>query len=332
MAKLELTLAHSLNERSRPILEKKIAPAGIDFRPSVMSPPDIFYRQLHGQEFDVSEMSMSSLLIALDRGDRNWVGLPIFTTRHFFQTWAWVRADAGIDKPEDLKGKRVGVPEYQQTAALWTRGILQHEFGVAPTDMDWYMERTEEMSHGGATGGFKPPAGLKFQYIPADKSIGSMMMNDELDATMLYITGSNMVDRSRIEFQGNPKVRKLFPDGEAESRRYFRKTGIFPINHGMVVRRSVYEQHPWVALNIFNAYRQAKEQWLSELQAQASTHVDLGLVPDGTSAGLRQDPYPYGVRSNRELLETLADYSYEQGLTSRRLQLDEIFVPNTMDL
>src|SRR5919202_4092746 len=118
MSNLELTLAMSMNPRSRPILEGTVRPDGIVFRSTVASPPDIFYRQLHHQEFDVSEMSMSSLLMVLASGNRDWVALPIFTTRHFFQNWAWVRADAGIERPEDLKGKRVGVPEYQQTAAL----------------------------------------------------------------------------------------------------------------------------------------------------------------------------------------------------------------------
>jgi 4,5-dihydroxyphthalate decarboxylase len=292
MAKLELTLAMSMNPRSRAIIEGSIKPDGIVFRSTIASPPDIFYRQLHNQEFDVSEMSMSSLLMVLASGNTDWGGLPIFTTRHFFQNWAWVRADAGISRPEDLKGKRVGVPEYQQTAALWSRGILQHEFGVAPRDMEWYMERDEQRSHGGAVG-FKPPADIKFQYIPADKSIGSMMMNDELDATLLYIsTGPNLVDRSTISFQNNPKVRPLFPNRNAESQRYFKKTGIFPMNHGIVVRRSIYEKHPWVALNIFNAYRLAKEQVLARTRELASTHVDLGLVPEGTAQGLQVDPYP----------------------------------------
>jgi 4,5-dihydroxyphthalate decarboxylase len=277
-------------------------------------------------------MSMSSLLITIANGNRDWVGLPVFTQRHFFQTWAWVRTDAGIHQPQDLRGKRVGVPEYQQTAALWTRGILEHDFGVAPHDMDWYMERSVERSHGTATG-FQPPEGVRFQYITADKSIGSMMMNGELDATLLYIGRSTMVDRSTVAFDDdNPKVRRLFPDVDAEGQRYFRNTGIFPINHGMVLRRSLYERHPWLALNIFNAFRLAKEQVGSRTRQLVATHLDLGLLPPGSAEALHVDLYPYGVRSSRKTLETLAAYSAEQGLTPRKVDLEEVFAPSTLDL
>jgi 4,5-dihydroxyphthalate decarboxylase len=332
MARLELTLAMTSNPRSAPVLSGATQADGVTFRSTVASAPDIFWRQLHDQEFDVSEMSMSSLLITVAKGNRDWVGLPIFTQRHFFQTWAWVRTDAGINTPQDLKGKRVGVPEYQQTAALWTRGILEHDFGVAPRDMDWYMERSVERSHGAATG-FEPPEGVRFQYIPAAKSIGSMMMNGELDATLLYIGRSTMVDRSTVAFDDtNPKVRRLFPDSDAEGQRYFRNTGIFPINHGMVLRRSLYERHPWLALNVFNAFRLAKERVGARTRELVATHLDLGLLPAGSAAALQVDPYPYGVRSSRKTLETLAAYSAEQGLTPRQLDLEEVFAPSTLDL
>jgi 4,5-dihydroxyphthalate decarboxylase len=331
MARLELTLAMTSNFRSDPVLRGVVQPDGTTFRSTVASAPDIFWRQLHDQEFDVSEMSMSSLLMAIGNGNRDWVALPIFPQRHFFQTWAWVRTDAGIDQLSDLRGKRVGVPEYQQTAALWTRGILEHEFGVKPSDIDWYMERSADRSHGAATG-FQPPAGVRFQYISADKSIGSMMMSGELDATLLYINRPTMVDRSSVDFEGNPQVRPLFPDRAAEIKRYFDSTGIFPINHGMVLRRSLYEQHPWLPLNIFNAFRQAKEQVAAQTMQLAKTHLDLGLLPKGSARALRTDLYPYGVRSNRKTLETLADYSVEQGLTSRRVALEDVFAPSTMDL
>ena len=331
MATLELTLAMTRNPRSQPVLDGTVRPDAVRFRSTVASAPDIFFRQLHDQEFDVSEMSMSSLLITVARGNGDWIGLPIFPQRHFFQTWAWVREGRGIDKPEDLRGKRVGVPEYQQTAALWTRGILEHEFGVSPRDMEWHMERSADRSHGTATG-FQPPEGVRFQYIPADKSIGSMLMDGELDATLLYISRPSLVDRSTVEFDNNPKVRRLFPDTAAESQRYFSKTGIFPINHGVVVRRSLYERHPWLALNIFNAFRLAKEQVAARMRSLASTHVELGLLDAAAARALRTDVYPYGVRSNRKALETLVEYSHEQGLTPRNIALEEVFAPSTMDL
>jgi 4,5-dihydroxyphthalate decarboxylase len=331
MAKLQLSLIMGANDRSRPVLDGAVSPDGIDLTCTVAHPSEIFWRQLHFQEFDVSEMSLSSLLMAMASGNRDWIGLPIFTSRRFFHTGAWVRTDSGIDQPADLKGKRVGVPEYQQTAALWSRGVLKHEFGVEAEDMEWWMERTEERSHGGATG-FRPPASIRFNRIGADQSIGTMLTDGSLDATLLYITDNNLVDRSRITLEGNPKFRLLFPNPAAEGQRYFEKTGIFPINHGMVVRRSLYEQHPWVALNIFNAFRLARERVAARMREMVSTHVELGLLGPDARKSLSVDPYPYGVRSNQKVLETVADYSFEQGLTPRRMQLDEVFAPSTLDL
>ena len=331
VARLELTLAMTSNPRTDPVLSGAIQPDGVKFRSTVAAASDIFWRQLHAQEFDVSEMSLSSLLIVIARGNRDWVGLPIFSQRHFFQTWAWVRADAGIQSPSDLKGKRIGVPEYQQTAALWSRAILEHDFGVKPSDMEWYMERTAERSHGAATG-FEPPRGVRFQYITNDKTIGSMMMDGELDATVMYNGRPTLVDRSTISFECNTRVQPLFPDKSAEAQRYFGKTGIFPINHGMVFRRSLYEQHPWLALNIFNAFREAKERVAAEMRQRAETHTELGMLPAGSADALKTDLYPYGVKSNRKTLEALAAYSVEQELTPRKVKLEEVFAPSTLDL
>jgi 4,5-dihydroxyphthalate decarboxylase len=331
MANLQLSLIMGANDRSRPVLDGTVKPDGIDLISTTAHPSEIFWRQLHFKEFDVSEMSLSSLLMAMAIGNRDWVGLPIFTSRRFFHTGAWVRTDSGIDKPEDLKGKRVGVPEYQQTAALWSRGVLKHEFGVEPQDLDWWMERTEERSHGGATG-FQPPAGVRFNRIPGDQNIGTMLMDGKLDATLLYIADNNLVDRSRITLEGNPKFRLLFPNPTAEGERYFKKTSIFPINHGMVVRREIYEKHPWVALNLFNAFRAAKERTNARMRELVATHVELGLLGPDANKALAVDAYPYGVKSNLKVLETVAEYSHEQGLTPRRMQLEEIFAPSTMDL
>jgi 4,5-dihydroxyphthalate decarboxylase len=331
MANLQLSLIMGANDRSRPVLDGTVNPDGIDLTCTVAHPSEIFWRQLHFKEFDVSEMSLSSLLMAVAGGNRDWVGMPIFTSRRFFHTGIWVRTDRGIDKPEDLKGKKVGVPEYQQTAALWSRGVLKHEFGVDPMDIEWWMERTEERSHGGATG-FTPPPGLKFNRIPGTESIGTMLTEGKLDATLLYLTDNNLVDRSRITLEGNSQFRLLFPDPAGEGKRYFNKTGIYPINHGMVVRREIYEQHPWVALNIFNAFRRARDLGSARLRELASTHFELGLLDGDARKALAVDPYPYGVKSNQKVLETVAAYSHEQGLTPRVMPLDEIFAPSTMDL
>src|SRR5690349_4899943 len=153
--RLQLSIAMTLNPRTRPIFDGTVKPDGIDLIPTALHPSEMFWRQLKFAEFDVSELSFSSLSMAKSRGDERFVGLPIFTTRHFFQNWILVRKRARIETPADMKGKRVGVPEYQQTAAVWSRGILEHEWGVAPKDMEFWMERAPAQSHGGATG-FKP--------------------------------------------------------------------------------------------------------------------------------------------------------------------------------
>jgi 4,5-dihydroxyphthalate decarboxylase len=319
------------NERSQPVIDGSFAIDGVDLAVTVAHPSEIFWRQLAFQEFDISEMSLSSLLIVTARGDSPWVGLPIFTSRRFFHTGVLVRKSAGITAPADLRGKRVGVPEYQQTAALWARGVLQHEFDVHPTQMNWFMERTEDRSHGGATG-FTPPLGVTLQYIPAEKSIGTMMVAGELDATLLYITDRNLVDRSRVDLDGHPDIATLFPDPFAEGARYYQKTGIFPINHGMVVRRSLVEKYPWLPLNIYRTFQAAKDSVAARARQLAEPYFQLGLLPAEGRRAMATDPFPYGIKANRETLETIARYSHEQGLTPRVVPLDEVFAASTMDV
>ena len=331
MPNLQLSLIMSSNDRSRPVIDGEVTADGIDLIPTVAHPSEMFWRQLHFAEFDISEMSMSSLLMAIAHGDTRWVGVPVFTSRRFFHTGVLVRTDAGIEGPKDLRGKRVGVPEYQQTAALWSRGALEHEFGVSPTEMEWHMERGEERSHGGATG-FQAPPGVRIERIPREKNIGTMMASGELDATLLYLTDPNLVDRSRIDLSRHPQVRPLFPDALTEGIRYYRKTNIFPINHCVVVKRSVLEQHPWVALNLYRAFDAAKQRVIARARELSDVYFQLGLLPGDARSALAEDPYPYGVRTSRQTLETIALYSHEQGLTPRVLSLEEVFSPSTLDL
>jgi len=332
MADLQLSLMMGANPRSLPVLDGIVKPEGIDLVCTKGHPSEIFWRQLKFAEFDVSEMSMSSYLMALAGGNRDWVGIPVFSARRFFHVGIWIRNDRGIERPEDLKGKRVGVPEYQQTAALWTRGALEHEWGVKAQDIgEWFMERTEAVSHGGATG-FKPPAGVKLTHMSADTNIGEMLLKGELDATILYIVDNNLVDRSKARLEDSPKMRLLFPDQVGEAHRYYQKTKIWPINHAMVVRRSIAEKHPWVVLNIFNAFQRAKELYLKELRELAAGHLEVGLLPPESRKALSEDPYPYGVKANRLVLETIAQYSHEQRLTPRQIPLEEVFAEPTLDL
>ena len=197
--KLQLSIALASNPRTWPILDGRVQPDGIDLIPTVLHPSEMFWRQLKFADFDVSEMSFSSLMMAVAGGDDRWVGLPIFTTRKFFHTEILVRKESEIKTPADLNGRRVGVPEYQQTAALWTRGILQHEFGVPQQDMQHWMERVPTHSHA-ASVGFKAPPGVTINPIPPEKNIGSMMLAGELDEQ-----AKRKTEQGR-KFRGHPGI------------------------------------------------------------------------------------------------------------------------------
>lgn len=327
---ISLSIAMASNPRTWPILDGRVKPDGIALIPSVVHPSELFWRQLRFADFDVSEMSFSSLMMATSKGDDRWVGLPIFTTRKFFHAEILVRKDSGIEKPSDLKKRRVGVPEYQQTAALWTRGVLEHEFGVSPKDMQFWMERNPSHSHRGAIG-FTPPPGVTIHQIPPEKNIGSMMLSGEIEAVIHYIVNPNLVDRSTADLWNHPAVRPLFPDPVAEGIRYYRKTGIFPINHGMVIRREIAQKHPWVVLNLYKAFERVGEIANRERLEHVAYYFATGLLPNEARGSLTAPLVQHGIRANRDVLETAARYSLEQGLTPRQLALEEIFAANAME-
>ena len=306
---IDLHTSLTRNERTRPLIEHTVEPAGIRLEITVLRPPEMFLRQLKFAEFDLSEMSLSSLIIATSQGPTEWVALPVFTVRRFFHTEILVRAGGGIELPADLRGKRVGVAEYQQTAALWSRGILKDEFGVDPRDIEWFMERTPEQSHGGATS-FSPPAGVKLHYIPPETNIGDMIVAGELDATLVYIARGTAIDRSNVDLKSRSDVNPLFPDARSEARRYYAKTGIYPINHTVVVRRSLLERYPHIAQSLYAAFVEAKARAVEERD---------------------ETPAPYGIKESRRVLETIARYSFDQGLTNRIVGLDEVFAASTLD-
>jgi 4,5-dihydroxyphthalate decarboxylase len=290
----------------------------------------MFWRQLRFAEFDVSEMSMSSLIISASRGDTRWVAIPVFTMRKFFHTSIIVRTDAGIAAPADLRGKRIGVPEYQQTWAIWSRGVLQHEFGVHARDIEWFMERNPDKSHGGATG-FRAPAGVRVNQIPPTNDMGEMLLRGELDGALHYLVDKNLVDRSRADVSG--VTRYLFPDPAAEGRRFYAKTGLFPINHTVVMRRTLLESHPWVALNLYSAFVAAKAEIARMGGAYLQWYFDAGLLDGGVKRMFADnDPLAYGFKACRPVLETITQYVHEQGLSARRVALEEIFAPSTLDV
>lgn len=328
MANLNLQLAITDNPRTRPIIDGRVTVDGVDFTKTVLGPAEMFWRQLNKAEFDVSELSMSELMIIRSRDDQRFVGLPIFTTRRFYHTGIYVRKDAKIDKPADLKGKRIGVPEYIQTSALWTRGVLDSEFGVATQDLTYFMERLPNRSHAGAIG-FDLPKWV--QRIPADKSIGSMLVAGEIDAAMSYNRHSDVIDRSTVDLDNHPDIKPLFADNAAECARYYKKTGTYPINHGMVVKRELAERNPWVVVNLLKAFTAANDIANRERIEHVAYHLETGRVPAQYRAALAAPLIAHGLKANRATLETAASYSVEQGLTPRLLKLDELFAGSSLD-
>lgn len=328
---LELSAALGDHARARPLIDGSVTPAGIRLLGTTLGGSETFWRQLKFAEFDVSEMSMSSLLILTAHGASPWVAIPVFTRVFHYTRGGWVRTDRGIEGPSDLRGKRLGVPEYQQTAALWARGILKEHFGVDPAEIEWYMERPPEMSHGGATS-FVPPPGIRLQYIPRETSMGEMIADGTLDGALLYAPLDNLVDRSRVDLRRHPMVRRLYPDPAAEARRYYGATGIFPINHTVVVRRSVLEAHPWVARSLYDAFLEVKQRLRKERDAQIEPWFATGLIGEREREALENDPFAYGISATRHVLETITRYSHDQGLTGRVVALDELFDPSTLDL
>jgi 4,5-dihydroxyphthalate decarboxylase len=336
MAKLKLSFISALNERVQPLMDGTIEPEGVELIPTYSDPSETFWRQLKFQEFEISEMSLSSYLIARSRG-MDMVAIPVFPARRFMHAELSYHVDSGIRQPGDLVGKRIGVGEYQQTASLWVRGILEHDFEVSQYKVHWYMERTEELSHGGATG-FTPPEGISFHRIPSDKSLASMLVNHEIDVasvTRAFSREPNIIDRStHIRAQGGDwsKVKPLFPDRIAEATRFVKQHGYVPANHAYVIRGDVARQYPWLAFNLYKAFLSAKQLYQDRLAESLPSGLFFGReYLAKTREILGPDPFPYGIKANRPMLETLIEYSHEQGLIPHKSKIEDLFAPSTMD-
>lgn len=337
MATLKLGIISAFNERVEPLMRGVVKAEGIELEPTYSHPSETFLRQLRDLEFPVGEMSMSSYLIGRERG-LDMIALPVFPSRRLFHTELSVHTDSGINKPEDIVGKRIGVSEYQQTAALWQRGILEHDFGVSQFKVDWYMERTEEMSHGGVTG-FKPPQGISFHRVPPEKSLASMLVHRELDVAAInspvkhsptQLGRSHKITGAEGDWS---KVKRLFPERIAEGKRFFDKWGFLPVNHAYTIRGDIYRKHPWVAFNLYSAFVKAKNYFNARLEESIPSALFFGKeYLTQTQEIFGDDPYPYGIKANRKLVETLIDFSYEQGLTTKKMKVEELFAESTLDL
>jgi 4,5-dihydroxyphthalate decarboxylase len=280
-------------------------------------------------------MSMSSYLIAKSQG-ADMIALPVFPSRRLFQTELSCHVNSGITRPEDLAGKKLGVAEYQQTAALWIRGILEHDFGVSQYQIHWYMERSEEMSHGGATG-FRPPPGISFNRIAANKSLASTLLANELDVAHVaspFALVANALDRSSRIGQGDwSRIKPLFPDRMAEGARFHKKHGFLPVNHTYIIRGDIYQKYPWVAFNLYTGFVKAKALARDKMLERIPSALFFGPEYAAmTREIMGDDPFPFGIKANRAMLETIISYSHEQGLTPRKMNVEELFAESTLEL
>jgi 4,5-dihydroxyphthalate decarboxylase len=336
MPKLTLGFISAFNERVEPLMNGTVQVEGVELVPTYSHPAETFWRQLKFGEFEVAEMSMSSFLIARSQGS-DMIALPVFPSRRLFQTELSYHVESDITKPEDLGGKRLGVAEYQQTAALWIRGILEHDFGVSQYKIHWYMERSEEMSHGSATG-FEPPPGISFNRIAQNKSLASTLLENELDVAHVaspWVLQANALDRSsRIGGKGDwSKIKPLFPDRMAEGARFYNKHGFLPVNHAYIIRGDIYKKYPWVAFNLYNGFVKAKALAREKLMERIPSALFFGPEYAAmTREMIGDDPFPFGIKANKALLDTITGFSYEQGLTPRKMQVEELFAESTLDL
>jgi 4,5-dihydroxyphthalate decarboxylase len=312
--KIPLTLACGDYEIIRPLKDGTVKPDGIDLTVlTAMDSTTRHWRFLRNRDFDMAETSASSYVVARDSGyEIN--ALPVFLHRRFRHGFVFINTSKGITKPADLIGKKVGIKSFLVTAGHWMRGILEHEYGVPHKSIEWFAELDEDVD-------FTPPADLKINRLPHDKSVEKMLAEGELDALIHSSLIKPIVNK-------DPRVARLFPDYKAEEKAYFAKTGIFPIMHVLGIKNEVLEQHPWVAINMFHAFNEAKAITMKRMENPRI--VPLAWYREAWEEQeelLGSDPWEYGLSErNRHTMETLAGYSYEQGLVKRPWPVDELFV------
>ncbi len=312
-------------DRTRSLMDGSVRPPGIDLTYLTGYPRDLFRRMAQYEEFDAAEMSMSTYVAMVSRGDTRFVAIPVFPSRNFRHSYLFINARAGITKPEDLRGKRIGVPEYQMTAALWIRGFLQHDHGVHAREVHWLMGAMDE--HGfDERLALSLPEEIDLQHIPEGKTLEGMLEDGEIDALI-------MAARPRLAGAGVTETRRLFPDYVEVEKDYFRRTGIFPIMHTVVIRRPIYEKNPWIATSLFEAFELAKRAGQERIRVTGPLAVALPWLPAHLEEIAElfggRDPWVYGIEENRAVLEALIAYSHEQGLAPRPVTLEELFAKET---
>ena len=343
MLKLKFVSAH--NPRLVPLLDGTVKPDNIELD-IVKSPPgELFYNNLLHDDFDVSEMSMSECLIVKERnqpGKWRWVGLPVFLSKAFMWFSLTVNRASGIERGEDFKGKRVAIPDFPMTAALWMRIMFKELYGVRPQDIHWHVGRLRNRSHGGILGLDRdPPPDIPLQWLRDDQFMDVMLDRGELDAAFGLVPRSDhepspfeKVDRyGGTPIEGNPKLRRFFPDGGRQIvADYHRKTGILPSNHIIVVQQRIIDEHPWVAKELFKAFQRAKEAAYERARAMMGAYLLFEAEDYRRQAALfGNDPYPLGIEKNRAMLDVLFRASHEEGLTKKLARVEDIFDKSLLD-
>ena len=327
MAKLIISLACCDYDRTRALFDGRVGVDGCEVVATALEPEEAFHRAFKYREFDVSELSLSSYTLQVSRGENPYVAIPAFVSRLFRHSGIYIRTDRGIKRPQDLKGKTVGLPEYQITANVWIRGILKDEYGVDTRDVHWRNGGVEEPGRDERTP-LKLPPDIDLKPIPKDKTLSAMLETGELDGVIGARAPSCFL-------RGAPNVARLFPDFRAVEQDYFRRTKIFPIMHVIGIRRSLAEQHPWLAVNVLKAFIKAKELCWYELGqiGHLFTSLPWGVAEfDATRKLMGEDYWSYGVEHNRHVLESFTRYHHEQGLSARQVKVEELFPPSTFEL
>jgi 4,5-dihydroxyphthalate decarboxylase len=322
VTKLHMSLAAVNYDRLRALEDGRIQPEGIDLNFISLPVEETFYRQLKYQEFDACEMSLSSYILTLNEPDPPFIALPVFPSRYFRHQTMFVNSRSGIEKPADLKGKRVGVPEYQITAGVWQRGMLHDEYGVSPEDMAFYSGGVEGTGRAEKIGLDLPP-GIHLEPISPDQTLSGMLVDGELDALFTAHVPSAFYDHGHIK--------RLFTDYKNVEQQYFTETGIFPIMHVLVLKRTLYDRHPWLAASLMKACEEALQIARADLMYRSSLKIMLPWLADHveeTQRVMGEDYWPYGIEPNREVLETFLRYSHSQGLAKKLWNPEEVFARN----
>jgi 4,5-dihydroxyphthalate decarboxylase len=342
---LRLTMAFTDNPRVQPLKDGTVKPENIDLEFVTVDAGALFYRNLKYDEFDAAEMSISETLLALERSDGtrwDWSALPVFLSRGHVWPTLYVNTASGIEHLGDLKGKRIGVPDYDMTAALWFRVTLKDLYDIEARDNIWYNGRIRELSHGGALGlDGAGPAGVTHRWLTADQTLDVMLDRGEIDVCTAIRPGGRVtagdptvIDRyGGTTIEGNPRIRKLLEDnGKGIVYQYYRKTGFFHCNHHVVVQNRVLREHPWVALELYKAFQWSKEVAYERARRQQSAYL---YFPGGDfqeqAAVLGEDPFPIGIRAMGKNIERTIHGSVEQGLLRKPLRLEDIYFRTTLD-